>query len=148
MVTVASAFQLVGMLLGGWSSDRIGRKPVMIGVALVLAVWAPIFFTLAGKGITMLAVGVSVGAFFHGVLAGPEAAWIAELFPTAHRTAGTSLAVQGSSIFGGGPAPLIATALLASSLKETGVIIYLVVCAILSVVSVASGPETKGRELG
>lgn len=147
VVTVASAFQLVGMLLGGWSSDRFGRKPVMIGAALFLAVWAPVFFTLASQGIMMLGVGVCVGAFAHGLLAGPEAAWIAELFPTEHRTAGTSLAVQGSSIFGGGPAPLIATALIGSAAEVTGVIGYLVVCALLSVVSVATGPETKGRDL-
>ena len=38
-----------------------------------------------------------------GGLAGPEAAWITELFPTRYRYTGSSLAFQGSSILAGGP---------------------------------------------
>ena len=88
-----------------------------------------------------------VGAFLHGLLAGPEAAWLVELFPTRYRYAGSSIAFQGSSIIAGGPAPLIATALLGASGNTTAVVIYLVVCALITVVAVATGPETKGRDL-
>jgi MFS family permease len=148
IVTGASALQLIGMLLGGWFSDRIGRRPIMIGAAVALAAWAPIFFALAQqRSLPLLAAAVCTGAFLHGLLAGPEAAWVAELFPTGHRVVGTSLAVQGASIFGGGPAPLIATALLGASGNTTAVIVYLVVAALISAVSVIAGPETRGIEL-
>ncbi|MFV0462930.1 MAG: MFS transporter [Nostocoides sp.] len=148
VVTVGAAVQLLMMLFGGWLSDRVGRKPVMLAAAAGLAIWAPIFFSLAQtKELPMLYLAVCVGAGIHGLLAGPEAAWIAELFPTKHRMAGASLASQGSSVLGGGPAPLIATALLGASGQTTGVVIYLVLMAAISFFSVLSGPETKGIDL-
>jgi MFS family permease len=147
-VLVGAFCQFTGVLLGGWLSDLLGRKPVMIGAALGLAVWAPIFFFLAQQeSLTLLYVGICVAAFTHGLLAGPEAAWIIELFPTRYRFAGSSLAFQGSSIAAGGPAPLIATALMGANGSSTPVVVYLVVCALISVAAVASGPETRGTDL-
>lgn len=146
-VLFAAMAQFVGMIVGGWISDYLGRKPVMIAAALGLAIWAPIFFALAQQSLGLLTLGVVVGAFLHGLLAGPEAAWLVELFPTRYRYAGSSIAFQGSSIIAGGPAPLIATALLGASGNTTAVVIYLVVCALITVVAVATGPETKGRDL-
>lgn len=147
-VFFAAICQFAGMLIGGWASDYVGRKPIMIGAALGLAVWAPIFFILAKQqSLPLLYVGICVGAFTHGLLAGPEAAWITELFPTRYRAAGSSLAFQGSSILAGGPAPLIAAALLGASGNTTAVTIYLIVCALISVAAAVSGPETKGRDL-
>lgn len=148
IVTVAAAFQLVAMILGGYFSDIVGRRPVMLTATLILAAWAPVFFWLAQQGsLALLSLGVCFGAFVHGLLAGPEAAWISELFPTTHRTAGTNLAVQGSSILGGGPAPLIATALIGTSGNTTWVVVYLVVAALVSAIAIVSGPETKGIDL-
>jgi hypothetical protein len=100
----------------------------------------------AARGsLALLAVAICVAATLHGLLAGPEAAWIAELFPTRYRSAGGSLAFQGSSIVAGGPAPLIATALMAGGRDTTGVTIYLVICALISVLALLWGPETRGR---
>lgn len=148
VVTIGAALQLAMMLAGGALSDRIGRKPVMLVAAAGLAVWAPLFFTLAQSGdLFLLGVAVVVGAGIHGLLAGPEAAWIAELFPTRSRNAGASLAAQGSSVFGGGPAPLIATAIIGATGSVTGVVIYLVLMAAISFVAVITGPETRGVDL-
>jgi MFS family permease len=147
-VLIAAVCQCVAMLIGGRLSDSIGRKPVLIAAAVGLAVWAPIFFVLASRQSPgWLTVSICVAAFIHGVLAGPEAAWLAELFPTRHRYAGSSLAFQGSSIVAGGPAPLIATALMAGGHDTTRVTIYVVICALISVIAAASGPETKGSDL-
>jgi MFS family permease len=147
-VLVAAVCQFMTMLIGGWLSDVLGRKPVMIAAALGLAAWAPIFFVLAKQeSLALLFIGICVGAMLHGLLGGPEAAWITELFPTGHRYAGSSLAFQGSSIIAGGPAPLIAAALMGASGHTTPVAIYLIVCALISVIAVASGPETHGKPL-
>jgi hypothetical protein len=111
-------------------------------------VWAPIFFHLARQeSLPLLYVGICTATFLHGLLAGPEAAWITELFPTRHRFAGSSLAYQGSSIVAGGPAPLIAAALMGADGSTTPVVIYLALCALISIVAVATGPETRGRDL-
>lgn len=45
-VTFASLFQFVGMIGGGAWSDRVGRKKAMLVPAIVLVVWAPVFFWL------------------------------------------------------------------------------------------------------
>ena len=31
-ITVASAISIIGVPFGGWLSDRVGRRPLMIGV--------------------------------------------------------------------------------------------------------------------
>ncbi len=83
------------MIGGGWWSDRVGRKIAMLVPAVSLVIWAPIFFSLVHtENMTALGVGVCVGALLHGMLAGPEAAWITELFPTKYRFAGSSLVFQ------------------------------------------------------
>jgi MFS family permease len=147
-VLVAAICQFFAVLIGGWLSDIVGRKPVMIAAAIGLAVWAPIFFLLAQQqSLALLYVGICTATFLHGLLAGPEAAWITELFPTRHRYAGSSLAYQGSSIVAGGPAPLIAAALMGANGSTTPVAIYLALCALISIIAVATGPETRGRDL-
>jgi MFS family permease len=149
-VLFAATCQFIAMIIAGRWSDAIGRKPILIGAAIGLAAWAPIFFMLASQhSLMLLTIAICIGAFIHGMLGGPEAAWITELFPTRYRFAGSSIAFQGSSIIAGGPAPLIATALMASGSGNgtTLVTAYLIVCALISVVAVASGPETAGRDL-
>lgn len=147
IVALGSVFQFVGMILGGWWSDRIGRRWALIVPSVVLVVWAPVFFLLAGMHDTaLLTLGVCVGTLFHGMLAGPEAAWITELFPTRYRYAGSSLVFQGSSILAGAPAPLIAVWLLSVG-GPTAVIGYLVVTMAITVFAAATCPETVGRDL-
>ncbi|PND50384.1 MFS transporter [Rhodococcus sp. ENV425] len=146
-VTFASVFQFVGVIGGGRWSDRVGRRIAMLVPAVVLVVWAPVFFWLVQmQSVPLLWVGVCVGAFFHGALAGPEAAWITELFPTRYRYAGSSLVFQGSSIIAGAPAPFIAVWLIDRFGVGT-VIAYLVVTMMITVVAVLSSRETKGIDL-
>ncbi|CAM3141403.1 MFS transporter [Saccharomonospora xinjiangensis] len=146
-VTFASVFQFIGMIGGGAWSDRVGRKTAMLVPTAVLVAWAPIFFWLVHfESVPLLWLGVCVGAFFHGMLAGPEAAWITELFPTRYRYAGASLVFQGSSIIAGAPAPFIAVWLIENF--GVGMVIgYLVVTMAITFVAVATSKETKGVDL-
>ncbi|RZQ66117.1 MFS transporter [Amycolatopsis suaedae] len=144
----ASVFQFAGMIGGGWWSDRVGRRPAMLVPTVALLVWAPVFFWLVGFGsLPLLWVGVCVGAFLHGMLAGPEAAWIAELFPTRYRYAGASLVFQGSSIIAGAPAPFIAVWLV-ETVGVGAVIGYLALTAVITVIALAASAETRGADLG
>lgn len=146
-VTFASLFQFVGMIGGGAWSDRVGRKTAMLVPAIVLVVWAPVFFWLVQlESLPMLWLGVCAGAFFHGMLAGPEAAWITELFPTRYRYAGSSLVFQGSSIIAGAPAPFIAVWLIENF--GVGMVVgYLVITMAITVIALALSRETKGVDL-
>jgi ABC-type antimicrobial peptide transport system permease subunit len=68
---------------------------------------------------------------------GPQAALFAELFPVEVRYSGASLGYQIGSVFGGGFAPIIATALFERFKSSTSIAVYLAVMCGVSLVSTA-----------
>jgi len=78
---------------------------------------------------------------------GPQAALIAECFSPRLRYSGSSLGYHLSSVIAGGPAPLIATALLASTGSGYSVAIYIAVCAVVSVGSTLFLPDYTNRDI-
>lgn len=126
-------------------SDRIGRRPVYIGAALFCALFAFPFFWLLDTRSTpliwlalILANGVGVGGMF-----GPQAAYFAELFGPRTRFSGFAFARELGSILAGGPAPFVATALVAGMGGQPwGVAGYIIVLALITAAAVYAGPET------
>lgn len=96
-------------------SDTIGRRRwYMIGAVLML-LWAFAYFPLLNTKnpvLVVLAIALSVG-IFHAWLYGPQASFFSEQFGTSLRYSGASLGYQLASITAGGPAPILATYLLA-----------------------------------
>ena len=84
----------------------------------------------------MLAVNIG-----HDAMYGPQAAYLSELFGTGVRYTGASLSYQLTSVFSGGFAPLIATALLAS-FGTFAVAAYMSGMALITVVSTYFASET------
>ena len=78
---------------------------------------------------------------------GPQAALIAECFSPRLRYSGSSLGYHLASVVAGGPAPMIATALLAATGSGYAVAMYIVVCAVVSVVATsdAAGSHRSGH---
>jgi len=68
---------------------------------------------------------------------GPQAALIAESFTGRLRYSGASLGYQLASVIAGGPAPLIAAALFAHYQSGYAIAWYVLVCALISLVSTA-----------
>jgi MHS family shikimate/dehydroshikimate transporter-like MFS transporter len=85
-----------------------------------------------------IVVGVNFG---HDLMYGPQAAYFSELFGTRVRYSGASLGYQLASVFAGGLAPLIATALLAAGGSNL-VALYVVVMGLISVVATLYARET------
>ena len=101
--------------LSGHFSDRIGRKRMYLVCAVGTGVFAFIYFALLNTAVPGWIVLASVLAFFlHDLMYGPQAALIAECFTPRLRYSGASLGYQLASVFAGGPAPLVATALFAA----------------------------------
>jgi MFS family permease len=100
----------------------------------------------SGSGAQVI-VAIVVALVLHGAMYGPQAAFIAELFPTRIRYSGVSIAYQLTSIVAGSLAPIIALALY----KETGsylpVAIYVGGACLISGVTALLARETKGVEL-
>jgi MFS family permease len=83
---------------------------------VLLVVWAFPFFLLIDTTETApILFGVVVLASGLGLSYGPQAAFFAELFEPQYRYSGVSFAYAVGAVFGGGFAPLIATALQTST---------------------------------
>ena len=126
-------------------SDRIGRRPVYVVGAAGMAIWGFAFFRMIDTGLTInVLIAVIVGLVLHGAMYGPQAAFIAELFPTRMRYSGASLAYQATSIFAGSLAPIIAVMLYKTYGSWMPIAIYLAVAGAISAVSALRARETKG----
>ncbi|HEX3261041.1 MAG TPA: MFS transporter [Pseudonocardia sp.] len=144
---VAAAVGLVSVPLFGHLSDKIGRRTMYgIGIACVALFAFPYFGLLntTEPGLVLLAIVLSL--VFHDMQYGPQAALIAESFGTNIRYSGAGLGYQLASVIAGGPAPLIAAAILAATGSSTGISIYILICCALSAVALALMPRQKVTE--
>jgi MHS family shikimate/dehydroshikimate transporter-like MFS transporter len=147
-VIIAAAIGLVTIPLFGALSDRVGRRPVYLFGAAFSLLFAFPFFWLLNTGVAPLiwiaiVLGVNLG---HDSMYGPQAAYFSELFGTRVRYSGASLGYQLASVFAGGLAPLIATALLAS-FGWGAVAAYTAAMALITVISVILASETYRGDL-
>ncbi|MFF4378902.1 MFS transporter [Kitasatospora sp. NPDC001547] len=147
-VLIASAIQFALIPLFGALSDRVGRRPVYLVGAVGVGAWAFVFFGLVDLGsFGSLVTAVTVGLVFHSAMYAPQAAFFSELFATRMRYSGASIGAQFSSVAAGAPAPLIATALLKDYGSATPISVYVAIAAVITVVAVLCGRETRGQDL-
>ncbi|MEQ1861565.1 MAG: MFS transporter [Chthoniobacteraceae bacterium] len=148
-VLLGSAVQFILIPVFGALSDRVGRRPVYLGGALFLALFAfPFFWLVDTKSTPLVWLAVSVGLVGHSAMYGPQAAFFAEMFGTGVRYTGASLGYQLASPLAGGLAPLIATALLSrSGGAPWPVAVYLVGTALVTLACVWSAAETNRSDL-
>ncbi|HEV2818715.1 MAG TPA: MFS transporter [Allosphingosinicella sp.] len=145
---IAAGFQFFAIPLFGALSDRLGRRWVYAFGGLGLAAWSFALFPLLGSGDTAwIVLALVVGLVLHGAMYGPQAAMIAELFPTRIRYSGASIAYQLTAIVAGSLAPIIAVKLVAVYGSAFPVAIYVGAACAISGVSALLARETKGVEL-
>lgn len=151
-LTTAAAVSLVGVPLFAALSDRVGRRPVVLGGSLATVVAAFPLFALINSGSTglfILALVGGTGVLFSAMF-GPMAAMFAEMFGTRARYTGASLGYQLAATLGAGFAPLVAGALLAAGGGGTnsgGISLLIAGAALISAVSVWMATETRGADL-
>jgi MFS transporter, MHS family, shikimate and dehydroshikimate transport protein len=149
-VIIAAAIGLFTIPLWGHLSDRFGRRPLYMAGAVISLLWAFPFFGLLDTQSPVLVwlaiiVGVNLG---HDLMYGPQAAYFSELFGTRVRYSGASLGYQLASVFAGGFAPLIATALLAAGDEKPWLVaLYMAGMALITVVATLYADETYEVEL-
>lgn len=149
LAMIANFLDVFALLASAALSDRIGRKPVMIGgtIAGILLIW-PVFLLVETHTWWGLLIGLVIGApVINASVGGPLPAWISEKFPSNARFTGSALTYQIASSLGAGLAPLIATSLVASGSGVTGVIVLTICIMIASGLAYVFSRESYREEL-
>jgi len=148
IVLGAGATQLVTMPLMGLLSDKMSRRKLYLTGTVLLGLWAfPLFWLVDTKQPFLMFLGLAVGFTFHSMMYGPQAALYAEMFSASVRYSGASLGYQIASIFAGGLAPFIMTALLAATGASWSVSVYILAMAVLTFAAVSWIKESFQRDL-
>jgi len=143
-VAAGSALQLVLMPLSGWWSDRYGRRRIYAMGALGAAAWTCGFFVLV-HDFPSLVMGVMGGLACHALMYGPQAAFIAERFPTHIRSTGSALGYNLAGVVGGGPAPAVLTLLLGRPGARWLMGAYVVGCCLVTLCGLMLGGANSAR---
>src|SRR5438552_3785038 len=137
-VLAASVLSFASISFFGHLSDRIGRKNMYIAGAVVTGAFGFVYFGMLGTGVAaIIFLAIVLSLVPHDMMYGPQAALIAESFTGRLRYSGASLGYQLASVIAGGPAPLIAAALFAHYQSGYAIAWYVLVCALISLVSTA-----------
>ena len=132
-VLISSFAQVPAIFLAASYSDRHGRRGIYKMGALAMAVWGFCVFPLMDTGsLLAITLALTVGQIFIGMMYGPQAALLTELFSTEVRYSGASLGYQLGAIVGGGMAPIAATALIAAFGSAIWVSAYIALASLLT----------------
>ena len=145
---IVGALQIVLAPTYGALSDRLGRQRVYIAGCLGFAVLVWPAFALYGTHEPVLIwLGMIVGFAIPGIaMQGTLQTMLTEMFDVEQRTTGVNIGYQLSNTFGGGLAPLIATALVGwAGGSIWPVVVYVVVISAVGAIATATAsmrPDT------
>jgi MFS family permease len=147
-VLTASVVSFFTIPFFGWLSDRIGRRRMCAIGTAALGVFGFAYFALLDTGVpAWIFIAIAVSLIPHDMAYGPQAALIAECFPARLRYSGASLGYHLASIVAGGPAPLIAVALLAQYGSGYAVAGYIFVSTIASLTATLLLPDYTNKDI-
>jgi MFS family permease len=145
----ASFISIVFVVMGGRLSDKLGRRPVMIGGLVLFVLYlVPMFQLLSSNNIALIFVAFAVGLMIHSTLFGPLAAFVSEQFGTTSRYTGASLGYQLATLLGAGFTPGIVAQIFKDSGQNTASVVwYLAIMSVVSIVFILLTREPKNNDL-
>ncbi len=144
-VIVLNVGSLLGYWFAGWWSEQVGRRTTLVAYAVLGIICLPLY-TLVPVKATVLVGGFLIGAVGVG-LWGAIPAYLAERFPTAVRGAGPGTAYHVGAAIGSFAPTVVALMAAAGLTLGQAIAIGGAVALAMIVVTVALGPETRGRTL-
>jgi len=143
------------LVLFGWLSDRVGRKPIILaGFLLAATTYYPLYAILGNVTqpgaisypLAILIVAVLVS--YVGMVYGPIAAFLAEYFPSRIRYTSVSVPYHIGNGWGGGAVPLITTAVWTATQSLGLTLAYsIAVPAVALLLSLRLMPETRHMKI-
>ncbi len=130
----------------GRLSDRVGRRPVVIGAAAALAVLAPPLSVMATQGSVL---GLFVAEAFIALAVGGvlSIAMVGELFPAPVRSTGLALSAGLATALIGGTAPWVDQLLVTTVGAGTVPGLYVALVALVALAALRRWPETAFKAL-
>jgi MFS family permease len=153
IVGTAIVFATPFFIFFGWLSDRIGRKPIILGGCLIAAItYVPIYIAMnafahptfdeAGKAVVggaspdiiPLILLVFIQVVYVTAVYGPIAAFLVEFFPAKIRYTSLSVPYHLGNGWFGGFVPLIATAIVTATGNIYAGLAYPIIVALMTVI--------------
>ena len=149
-LSFSSFFAIFGIILWSRLSDTIGRRPLVIAGAVLIAAWGFVLFPLLDtRSGLFITIGMVIGqGVIHPMIYGPLAGLYSELFDTEHRYTGASLGYQIAGI-GAGISPVLFAAIMSSTDSASTIPLSAVLLAVsaISILCIWRLGETKSRTL-
>jgi metabolite-proton symporter len=143
-VCAASFVQIFTIPLFAMLADRFGRRPVLMGGSLLIALLAFPFFSLIDSGSTVsifLALMLALPVL-HASTYSPIASFMPEQFETRIRYSGSAMGYQVGGLIMSGPVPFASAALYAWAGTSWPIAAYIAVGGVLTFIAVACARET------
>jgi MFS family permease len=144
------------LIFWGWLSDKVGRKPIILGgMALAALTYYPLYSALGmyadpkvGINFPMSILIVVVLVNYVGMTYGPIGAFLAEFFPGRIRYTSVSVPYHIGNGWGGGLVPIITTSAYAATGSLGWALVYpIALPAVMFVLAVFLMPETRKNSI-
>jgi MFS family permease len=155
IVGIALLIATPTLIFWGWLSDKIGRKPIILGgMALAALTYYPLYSALGtyaepgNVNYPMAVLVVVVLVNYVGMTYGPIGAFLAEFFPGRIRYTSVSVPYHIGNGWGGGLVPIVTTSMYLSSNSIGYALVYpIVVPAVAFLIAVFVMPETRKHSI-
>jgi len=143
------------LIFWGWLSDKIGRKPIILGGMLLASLtYYPLYMALGtyaepnNVNYTMSVLIVAVLVNYVGMTYGPIAAFLAEFFPGHIRYTSVSVPYHIGNGWGGGLVPIITTSVYLSTNSVGWALVYPIGLPLLMfLIAIFVMPETRKNSI-
>jgi MHS family proline/betaine transporter-like MFS transporter len=146
--TLSLVVVLIAKPLGGWLSDRVGRRRLMLvlTVAIICLIY-PVFLLMLSGTPQHFVLGQILLAVPIGMALGLQGAMVVEIFPLRSRVTSMSLAYSVTLALAGGTAPLVSAWLIEALGQPLAPAYYVILHGAIGLALIWPMQETNSRAL-